>query len=109
VVVEFRQNACSLRTEYRLISRLALSKRSGGIDGRPVLLYIPANVRDSDDNTRSAKTLMARNGWSLGTLCSGLTSENKAACFVSSPRIDDDAIRTTDRRRSRDWPFSTSC
>ena len=57
------QNARSLRTEYRLISRLALSNRSGGIDGRPPVRYMASKVGDNSTRARSAKRLMTRNGW----------------------------------------------
>jgi hypothetical protein len=38
-------NSRSLRTVYSAISTLALSSRSGGIDGRPTTLYIASERR----------------------------------------------------------------
>src|SRR5262252_9532244 len=86
--VSSSQKARSLRTEYRLISRLALSKRSGGIDARPSpsAAYISSNSGDSSSNAASANRLMVRNGWSAGTRASGSTNANMLACFFARPR-----------------------
>src|SRR5579859_1307867 len=73
------QNARSLRTEYRLISRLALSNRSGGIDGRPPVRYMASKVGDNSTSARSAQRLMTRNGWWGGTRSSRSTNANMLA------------------------------
>jgi len=55
--------ARSLRTEYRLISRLAFSSRSGGIDGRPSSAYSASNNGERlAKGASSAKRLIVRNG-----------------------------------------------
>jgi hypothetical protein len=64
-----------------------LSSRSGGIDGRPTLLYIASNVFESPPRISSAIALMRRSGWSDGIRFSGDTTENIEACLSSAPRM----------------------
>jgi len=62
-----------LRTACSAISKDAFNSRSGGIDGRPTVLYIASNRGDSCASAASAKALMRRSGCPSGTRCSGLT------------------------------------
>ena len=52
----------SERTVYSAMSRLALSSRSGGIDGRPVFEYSRSKSAFIERSTASACALMVRSG-----------------------------------------------
>jgi hypothetical protein len=77
----------SLRTEYSAISSMPFSSRSGGIEGRPTLLYIASNVGESAAKAPSAKSFSLHRGWSDGTRSAGVLRLNIDVCFVTSPRI----------------------
>jgi hypothetical protein len=64
-------NIRSLRTEYSTWSSSARNRCSGGIDGRPVLAYIPSNRGDNRPKALSVIERIIRSGWSVGTRCSG--------------------------------------
>src|SRR5215204_5380578 len=81
------QNWRSERTEYSAISTLALSRLSGGIEGRPRREYISLNTGERLRSARSTISLIALIGWSCGTLWSGATNTITAACPSSSPRM----------------------
>ncbi len=61
----------SLRMEYSTWSSSALSRRSGGIDGRPVWEYSFSKSGHSRPRTSSTIVRIARSGWSFGTRCAG--------------------------------------
>ena len=87
------QNARSLRTEYRLISSDAFSKRSGGMDARPSLAYIASNVGDNSVNALSAKRLIVRSGWSCGIRVSKSMNASIVTCGSCSPRTSTTSAR----------------
>lgn len=66
---------------------LAFSRRSGGIDGRPMRLYMASNVGPSPRSTSSAICLIARSGCAAGTTFSGVLSVSITICVDSVPRI----------------------
>src|SRR5271170_6072122 len=66
---------------------MALSWRSGGIDGRPTDAYIASNVGDSFARASSASTLTRRIGCPAGTTDSGDIRHTIEDCLVSVPRI----------------------
>jgi len=72
---------------YSAINSIDLSRRSGGIDGRPLVEYIWSNTGDSLASPASASFLIDRNGWVAGTRVSGDISINIEDCLVFSPRI----------------------
>ncbi len=59
------------RTDYNAISSCAFSKRSGGIDGRPIDEYIASNVEFSFAGAWSASPLIARIGCVAGIRLTG--------------------------------------
>src|SRR5260370_12708386 len=69
------------------MSSVAFRSRSGGMDDRPMQLYIPLNVGDISLSTASTKGLIARNGCRSGTRFSGEIKVGIVACFVSRPRM----------------------
>ena len=60
---------------------------SGGIDGRPVALYIASKSPDRRANAWSASAFTCRSGCADGTAVSGDRKHSIEACFVSVPRI----------------------
>ena len=93
---------------YSAIKICDFSRRSGGIDGRPTLLYIASNVSDNPARISSAIVLMRRSGWSAGIRFSGETTENIEACLSSAPRM----LRTYPEPITEsipDWGFSAAC
>ncbi len=61
----------SERIVYSTCSSNARNSFSGGIDGRPVCEYMPANSGDICSSTLLTIFSSRRSGWSFGTLCSG--------------------------------------
>jgi hypothetical protein len=72
---------------YNAISTIALSKRSGGIDGRPTDEYIWSKTGDSSNNAAFASFLIPRSGCVAGTRDSGDISISIDDCLVFSPRM----------------------
>src|SRR5713226_2166711 len=87
VIVELLAQQPLAAHRVSAISSEALSRRSGGIDGLPVALYIRSKLGDSNCSTASASCLMRRSGWSRGTRCSRFNTINIDRCCRSSPRI----------------------
>src|SRR5271156_6350387 len=77
----------SLRTVYNAISSDPFSNRSGGIDGRPVALYMELKIGDSSLSTVSANCFTRLSGCSRGTRSSTFITINIDRCCRSSPRI----------------------
>jgi len=93
------------------MSRDAFSKRSGGIEGRPIALYISSNAGDSSANAASASIFTPLSGCFAGTTRSGESTVSIVACFFSVPRIDTSCaqkIRSEFRCRSPPG-FSATC
>src|SRR5450759_4603278 len=66
---------------------LALSSRSGGIEGRPTLAYIVSKVGESSAMARSTTGLIRRMGWSVGTSWSGVKVDSIVTCWSWSARM----------------------
>src|SRR5229473_4094406 len=62
----------ALYTVRSAISKDPFNSRSGGIDGRPTVLYISSNSGESCASATSAAAFMRRSGCPFGTRCSGL-------------------------------------
>ena len=69
------------------MSSIDFSRRSGGIEGRPVAAYIASNVGESSSSAWSANFLMRRAGWSFGTTLSGDMSTSIEDCFFCSLEV----------------------
>jgi hypothetical protein len=80
--------ARSLRTENRLISKLAFSSRSGGIDGRPCpsAAYSRSNCGESSASAASANCLIVRSGCFAGIRLSGSMNASMLAWGFVRPR-----------------------
>ena len=72
---------------YKAISRLALSKCSGGMEGRPLAAYIWAKVGASAASACSTIGLMRRIGCSAGTNWSGVRPISIVLWWSARPRI----------------------
>src|SRR3990172_4886839 len=66
--------------------RFALSRCSGGMEGRPISAYISSKTGESSLSTGSTSARMRRMGWPPGTFWSGVMDVN-VACRVVLPRI----------------------
>ena len=81
------QNWRSERIVYKAISRLALSRCSGGIEGRPPAALTSSNSGDMRPNAESTSGLICRSGWFFGTNPSGFKPNSNVACRSVSPLI----------------------
>ena len=64
-----------------------MSRCSGGIEGRPCVLYIVSKSGESRCSAASTIGLMRRIGWSAGTNVSGVTAGMMLAWRSASPRM----------------------
>src|SRR5829696_3323942 len=69
------------------MSRLAFSRCSGGMEGRPPSAYIEAKVGESATSACPTMGLIRRIGWSAETNSSGVMPNNMALCHVTSPHM----------------------
>src|SRR5271155_4564303 len=80
----------SLRTVYNAISSDPFSNRSGGIDGRPVALYMELKIGDSSLSTVSANCFTRLSGCSRGTRSSAASS---STAITSQDQLYTNAFR----------------
>src|SRR5579871_2335685 len=101
-LAEGAQKARSLRTENRLISKLAFSSRSGGIDGRPVpsAAYSASNCGESSANAASANCLIVRSGCLAGIRLSGSMNASMLVWGFVRPRTPPHYFPTTVDRKT---------
>jgi hypothetical protein len=63
VVIELLHQQSLAANRVEDLQQLRLSRRSGGIDGRPIAAYRRSNSRDMSRSTSSTKARIARNAW----------------------------------------------